>query len=220
MELDYTGERVIPERMDPMNILLLEHLARYSFAIPYLKGRILDIACGSGYGAYMMAKVRRKSIEELVAVDVDRQTLEYASRKYNHPLITYRQEDALAPDLPDKLGLFDTIVSFETLEHLPDDRLFMCHLYRMLKPGGTLLLSTPFGQGRGKPCRTPFHVHQLTQREFIELFNPYEDVQFFLQTGVVIERAEERNGLLLPPRPGIKYAIGIAVAVTYSHHLR
>ncbi|MDQ0340169.1 2-polyprenyl-3-methyl-5-hydroxy-6-metoxy-1,4-benzoquinol methylase [Caldalkalibacillus uzonensis] len=213
MGLNYTGERVIPELMNPMNSLLLEHLARYSFAIPYLRGRVLDIACGSGYGAFMMAKVRRKSIKELVAVDYDHQTIEYALKQYHHPLINYRQEDALDPALPDKLGLFDTIISFETLEHLPDDRQFMHQLYHMLKPGGTLVLSTPFGQGRGKPCRTPFHVHQLTQGEFIELFTPFADVQYYLQTGVAIERAEEESGRLLTCRPGVRYAIGIAVAV-------
>ncbi|GAA3317265.1 hypothetical protein GCM10020331_015500 [Ectobacillus funiculus] len=63
--------------------------------------------------------------------------------------VTYIQGDALDPELPEKLGLFDTILSFETIEHVQDDQLFMNNLYRMLKPGGRLILSSPFGRGRG-----------------------------------------------------------------------
>ena len=53
--IEDTGERVIPKKMSPMNNLLLEHIARYQFALPYLEGRVLDMACGAGYGTHMIA---------------------------------------------------------------------------------------------------------------------------------------------------------------------
>ncbi|MBO8163506.1 MAG: methyltransferase domain-containing protein [Brevibacillus sp.] len=187
--------------MKPTNGLLLEHLARYYFATPYVSGRVLDIACGVGYGAHMMAKMCKKEATEIVAVDCDRDTIAYANKTYNHPLVQYRLEDALDPDLPKKLGQFDTIVSFETIEHLRDDRLFMNSLYEMLRPGGILVLSTPFGQGRGKPCSEPFHVHQFTQEEFAGLFHAFSEVELYYQRGVTIE----------PPRRDVKYYLGVAV---------
>lgn len=199
--LEFTGERVIPQLMKPMNGLLLEHLARYYFSTPYVKGRVLDIACGSGYGCHMIAKTCKKEVSEIIGVDIDPNTIRYANKTYHHPLVTYRIEDALDVSLPVKLGRFDTILSFETLEHVPDDIAFIHNLYHLLKPGGTLVLSTPFGQGRGKPCGSPFHVHQLTKQEFRDLFRSFKDVEIFYQRGVTIE----------PPRPNVKYPLGVAV---------
>lgn len=198
-----TGERVIPEKMKPTNGLLLEHLARYYFATPYVRGRVLDIACGTGYGTHMVAKACKKEATEVLGVDIDRETIEYARKTYYHPLSSYETADALDPALVEKLGTFDTILSFETIEHLADDRAFMQNLFRLLRPGGTLVLSTPFGQGRGKPTNEPFHVHQLTEAEFKALFTSFGETEFYYQRGVTIE----------PKREGVKYYLGVAVCV-------
>ncbi|WLR50333.1 methyltransferase domain-containing protein [Bacillus tianshenii] len=196
-----TGERVVPEFMKPINRLLLEHVARYDFAIHYSNGRLLDIACGVGYGAQMIAKAAKSRLNEIVAVDLSEETIEYARGRYHHPLISYRVYNAEDKQLPEQLGLFDTIVSFETLEHLPNDRQFLSNLYSMLKPGGQLILSTPFGEGRGKPCGSPFHVHQLKIEEFQSLFAQYKETEFYFQRGSLIE----------PQRKNIEYPVGIAV---------
>lgn len=185
--LQYTGERVIPELMKPTNGLLLEHIARYYFSYPYAKGRMLDIACGVGYGTSMVTKANKKDLSEVIGVDIDESTIQYAKGKYYHPLISYQQGDAVDSDLPSKLGQFDTILSFETLEHIAAETQFLLNLYQMLKPGGTLVISTPFGRGRGKPTNEPFHVHQLTINEFKGLFHNYTDVSFFGQRGVLFQ---------------------------------
>ncbi|WP_248931050.1 class I SAM-dependent methyltransferase [Paenibacillus hamazuiensis] len=181
--------------------MLLEHLARYYFATPYVRGRVLDIACGTGYGAHMVAKERKREVTEIVGVDNDADTIRYAQREYAHQKIAFRQGDAADPELPDKLGQFDTILSFETLEHIEQEQLFMDNLYRMLAPGGTLVLSSPFGRGRGMPTSEPFHIHQLTPREFEALFDRYRDVDIYYQRGVTFEK----------PREGVRYFIGVAV---------
>ena len=201
--IEYTGERVIPDLMKPSNSILLEHLARYQFSSYYLKGRVLDIACGSGYGSHMLAKLTKKRIDGLVGVDSDPETVAYATKRYHHQKVEYRVGDACDPLLPEKLGRFDTIVSFETLEHVPDEEQFMKNLYEMLNPGGTLVISTPCGQGRGKPCGQPFHIHQLTPDEFDQLFSQYAEVRHYRQIGVLIE----------PPRSGARYPLGVAVCV-------
>jgi 2-polyprenyl-3-methyl-5-hydroxy-6-metoxy-1,4-benzoquinol methylase len=199
--LQDTGERVIPELMKPTNSMLLEHTSRYYFSTPYVKGRVLDIACGSGYGTHMIAKACKHQIEEIVGVDLDPDVIEYAKGMYYHPLSTFKAMDALDPLLIEKLGTFDTILSFETIEHVAADFLFMKNLYDMLRPGGTLVLSTPFGQGRGKPCGSPFHIHQYTKEEFIDLFQAFSEVEVYYQRGVTIE----------PPRAEVHYPLGVAV---------
>jgi 2-polyprenyl-3-methyl-5-hydroxy-6-metoxy-1,4-benzoquinol methylase len=201
--LKNTGERIVPDLMKPTNGMLLEHIARYYFATPYVSGNVLDIACGTGYGTQMIAKLCKKEIAAVIGADNDFQAIEYAKGRYHHPSIRWIEADALDPGLPSRLGTFETILSFETIEHLDDDSLFIDHLFRMLSPGGTLILSTPFGRGRGKPTNEPFHVHQLTDTEFHELFHSFSNVRFYYQRGVTFER-EQRN---------VRYPFGIAVAI-------
>lgn len=199
--LEWTGERIIPKLMKPTNGMLLEHIARYYFALPYVHGRVLDIACGTGYGCHMIAKDRKREVTEIIGVDVDPETLSYARVEYYHQKVKYIQGDALDEQLPLQLGSFDTILSFETIEHVQDDQAFLHNLYRMLKPGGTLILSSPFGRGRGQPTSEPFHVHQLTPTEFEALFTRFSNTEIYYQRGVTFEK----------PREDIRYFIGIAV---------
>ncbi|WP_199614134.1 class I SAM-dependent methyltransferase [Paenibacillus alkalitolerans] len=199
--LEWTGERIIPKLMKPANGMLLEHLARYYFATPYVNGRVLDIACGTGYGSHMVAKERKREVTEIVAVDIDEETIQYANREYNHQKVTYVQGDAVDARLPDKLGTFDTILSFETIEHVADEQTFMNNVYRMLRPGGALVLSSPFGRGRGMPTSEPYHYYQMTPEEFEGLFDRFADVDIYYQRGVTFEK----------PREGVRYFIGVAV---------
>jgi 2-polyprenyl-3-methyl-5-hydroxy-6-metoxy-1,4-benzoquinol methylase len=203
--LKNTGERIIPEYMKPTNIMLLEHIARYHFSIPYAKGRVLDIACGVGYGTQLTARAIKGSSTEIVGMDVDVDTITYAKGHYYHPLINYRVGDAIDPELPNKIGQFDTIISFETLEHVSNEAQFLGNIFRMLKPGGIVVLSTPFGQGRGMPTNQRFHVHQFTEKEFTDLFKDYSSVSFYYQKGVLIEPK------LAVKRAEIHYPMGIAV---------
>lgn len=201
-----TGERIIPEYMKPENGMLLEHLARYYFSMPYVTGRVLDIACGSGYGSKLAAKSRKKQISEVIGVDRDEKTIQYAKGAQYHPKVTFLREDALQPDLIERIGTFDTILSFETIEHVPDDREFLDQMVRLLRPGGTLVLSTPFGQGRKEPSGTPFHCFQLTEAEFTSLFQEerfnFSHVDFYYQFGVSFDHDK---------REGVHYPLGIAV---------
>ncbi|RIW35149.1 class I SAM-dependent methyltransferase [Bacillus salacetis] len=187
--------------MDPLNGMLLEHLARYYFAVEHAEGRILDLACGTGYGSKIIAKAQKSVLQEIVAVDNDEASLKYAAAKHYHPLIQYKRMDAEDEELPAKLGTFDVIISFETLEHLSNEKIFMNNIYSMLKPGGILIMSTPFGAGRGKETNEPFHVHQLTEAEFIALFADYQEQHFYYQRSVLVE----------PKREGKHYPFGIAV---------
>ncbi|KAB7707854.1 methyltransferase domain-containing protein [Bacillus aerolatus] len=201
--MKYTGERVLPDTMNPMNGMLLEHIARYQFAIYYSKGRVLDIASGSGFGTQLIAKAAKSRLQEVVGVDIDQEATDYANGRYYHPLVTYKTADAADPFLPETLGKFDAIFSFETIEHISGEISFLRNLFAMLKPGGTLVISTPFGLGRGQPTTEPFHVHQLTEKEFFSLFDGYNHIERYYQRGVLIE----------PGRPGRHYPIGIAVCI-------
>lgn len=201
--IEDTGERVIPKLMDPLNPLLLEHIARYQFVLPYLKGRVLDLSCGSGYGTHLIAKKCKKTIDEIIGIDIDPEIIKYAKHEYFHPKSNFLVGDATDPSLVEKIGVFDFIVSFETIEHIENEEAILNNYNRLLKPGGTLIVSTPFGKGRGIPSGHPFHFHQLTIGEFHDLFTErFAHVEFYYQNGVLIEPKR---------RPNAYYPIGIAI---------
>lgn len=184
-----TGERVIPKLMSSKNGLLKEHIKRYEFAARFAKGNVLDIACGVGYGTQILLENDKDSkIEHITGVDLDNDTIEYARTNYPNEKVTYKVYDANSPDLKDKLGTFDTIISFETIEHLEEDEVFVSNLKKLLKPSGRLIISTPFGRGRGIACTNSFHVHQYKEEEFKQILGIFDVIDMYYQRNETIEK--------------------------------
>jgi len=71
--------------------------------------------------------------------------------------------------LPLKAEAFDTVVSLETVEHLANPAVFAGELWRVLRAGGRLLLSTPNAAGDLEP--NPFHLKEFTLDELTGLLN-------------------------------------------------
>ncbi|ARE86581.1 class I SAM-dependent methyltransferase [Clostridium formicaceticum] len=188
--MEYTGERIIPKLMNPKNGLVIEHIARYAFANEFCKGRVLDIACGSGYGSEILLTDNDK-ITKLVGIDISTESIAYAKQHYSFPQTSYYTDNALNKDLHTIYGTFDTIISFETIEHFEGDEIFVQNLYNLLKPNGTLIISTPFGRGKDHPCSCPFHVFQYTEEEFLEVLKPFQQIAMYHQIDSTIELPKE-----------------------------
>jgi 2-polyprenyl-3-methyl-5-hydroxy-6-metoxy-1,4-benzoquinol methylase len=89
------------------------HLVRYQFATDMAHGRILDAACGCGYGSQMLSVGDR----EVVGVDLSKEAIRWANKYFPGP--TFIQ--GLIEDAPWS-GTFDTIVSLETIEHMREPK--------------------------------------------------------------------------------------------------
>ncbi|WP_408955470.1 class I SAM-dependent methyltransferase [Natroniella sp. ANB-PHB2] len=200
MTLEMTEERVMPKEMNPNNGLLKEHLARYKFASNYTQGRVLDLACGVGYGTEILLAQGEK-IKEIIGIDVDQESIDYAQHHYGYPLVEFIVGEGTDLNLVEKIGKFDTIVSFETVEHIEDDYKFISNLNKLLKDGGRLIISTPFGQGRDKGCSNPYHYRQYKEEEFKEMLEEYFEIELFYQLNERIEKSQS----------DIKYYLMVAV---------
>jgi SAM-dependent methyltransferase len=158
-------ERIVPDETEPGIVAL--HLRRYEFALPYAQGRdVLDGACGVGYGTAFLSEHARS----VVGVDLSGEAIEYARRRYARPNARFERMDLLALDLPD--GAFDVVCSFETLEHLPDLDRFLDEVVRVLRPDGTLLVSTPRAEETTRSPANPFHTVELSRRDLEALLAP------------------------------------------------
>ncbi|HSJ97670.1 MAG TPA: methyltransferase domain-containing protein, partial [Myxococcota bacterium] len=162
--LAFTGERFVPGARGE---IWLEHWHRYHFAARWAAGRrVLDVACGEGYGAAMLARVAA----HVTGVDVSEPAIAHARSAYAQVgNAAFVAASCTRMPLPD--ASFDVAVSFETLEHIGEQEAFLDELARVLKPGGVLLLSSPnkaeYSDRRG--FRNEFHVRELYREELARL---------------------------------------------------
>ena len=159
--LEFTGERFTPECVRE---IWYEHWHRYAFALRFAAGkRVLDAACGEGYGSALLAR-RAASV---LGVDVSQQAVDHARLRYPAPNLRFETADVTALDhLP--AGSVDLIASFETLEHLQPQERMLDGFARLLSDDGLLLVSTP--DKRTYTDATGFanehHVRELYRPEF------------------------------------------------------
>ena len=99
-----------------------EHLARYEYARQFVAGLdVLDVACGTGYGSQMLADAGAKSV---LGVDISREAIEFARGHHASDRTRFELGDAQnLYDIPREK--FDAIVSFETVEHVPNADAFL-----------------------------------------------------------------------------------------------
>jgi ubiquinone/menaquinone biosynthesis C-methylase UbiE len=170
--MDFTGERLV---LGNSKVLIEnEHLARYRFVSQFVAGkRVADIACGTGYGTQMLAKAGARSVH---GMDISEEAVKFCVERYKTPGVTYSAADAqnLAA-IPD--SEFDFVVSFETIEHLPDVEAYLDEMKRILQPGGVFLVSTPDRRVAsvmyrliGHPANK-YHVREYTERELLNLLS-------------------------------------------------
>lgn len=174
MKMTYTGERMVPEDADRNTFW--EHIYRYRFALPYVHGkRVLDIACGEGYGA---AALQQAGAASVTGVDISLEACEHASKRYG---ITTKVGDVKNIPLPNKS--LDVVVSFETIEHTDNPDLFLDECVRVLVPSGKLVISTPNLDSRDESAqKNPFHLKELSAKEFVAaLENRFQKVEIFTQ---------------------------------------
>lgn len=142
------------ERMD---MYQQNHFKRYEFACAQLQPwqTVGDFACGTGYGSVMMARVAKN----VVGADIDTGVIKSITARYrNIPNVAFFNEDLMQLDYVD---YFDVIVSFETLEHFQEASLetLLAFYYKALKPGGNLIISTPYLQEDSEAARKlGFHL--------------------------------------------------------------
>ncbi len=169
-----TGERMVPGAVDPKTFW--EHVDRYRFACASAKGcDVLDIACGEGYGSTALLGAGAKS---LVGVDISAEAVAHARQVYG---IDARTGNAEAIPLAD--GSVDYVVSFETIEHVPHPEAFLKECVRVLRPGGTLVISTPnLSRYHLVTPDNPFHCSEMSADEFKTLIGSYfTEAEYFGQ---------------------------------------
>jgi 2-polyprenyl-3-methyl-5-hydroxy-6-metoxy-1,4-benzoquinol methylase len=119
-----------------------QHLVRYSAVRELVAGkRVLDIACGEGYGTRLCADWGAKNV---VGVDNSPDALSVAKSIFNTDKCRFVLGDAeQADDLFDKGQKFDVIISLETIEHLKSPERFLLAIKKLRAKNGVVAISCP-----------------------------------------------------------------------------
>lgn len=122
---------------------LWHNFSKYALTQHDLSGsKILEIGCGRGGFSAYLEKNSDKSTE-IFACDYSEQALEIAKKRfgYSSKKLKWKTEDIQNISFPSKY--FDVVISCETIEHVPNPIKALEELYRVLKPGGKLILTCP-----------------------------------------------------------------------------
>jgi 2-polyprenyl-3-methyl-5-hydroxy-6-metoxy-1,4-benzoquinol methylase len=132
---------------------------------------VLDIACGDGFGTDTIAG---RDIT-ITGADIDCEAVEEARRL--HP-----KRDNMNFEVEDVLGLsyadstFDVVLSMETIEHVPDETMYLEEIRRVLRPGGRLVLSTPQNSFGAVPFNGN-HFKEYSLKELKALVSKYFEIE-------------------------------------------
>ena len=177
--MKFTGERLLPSIT---NESMFEHLHRYVLAKRFCANKIvLDIACGEGYGSNIISDVA----EYVYAVEIDKNVVKSAKEKYVKKNLEFKCSSI--ENIPLKDNSVDVILSFETIEHIPDYIKALNELKRVLKNDGLLVISTPNKTNYTDKTGNinPYHIHEFTRSEFIELLSGFYKYREFLSQSFI-----------------------------------
>lgn len=138
-------------------------LKAYHITEDFIHGDVLEVGCGEGRGIELL----RSYVDSYVAVDKIAEVIARLQEKYKD--VSFNQ--ANIPPLPYKDNSFDFVLSFQVIEHIKKDGLFLEEIHRVLKPGGKAFISTP--NIKMTLSRNPWHIREYTSEELTNLCSKY-----------------------------------------------
>jgi 2-polyprenyl-3-methyl-5-hydroxy-6-metoxy-1,4-benzoquinol methylase len=161
--LELTGERTLPD-VPAENYWYRRHLAVYeSIAARVAGGAVLDMACGEGYGAAVLAR----TAASVVGVDGNPEAHEHARLKYTRPGLSFEWGAVESFGEP---ASFDAVVFLQTIEHVIEPAAVLAHFRSLLAPGGVAYVSTPNVLTLAPPgaakSDNPWHLREYRADEF------------------------------------------------------
>jgi SAM-dependent methyltransferase len=162
--LELTGERTLPD-VPEENYWFRRHLVVYEWIAERAGGRrIVDLACGEGYGSALLAQ----SAASVVGVDANPEAFEHARLKYSAPNLSFERNMIELWQ-----GDVDCVVFLQTIEHVQDPDAMLEHVRALIGPGGVAYITTPnvltLAPRGAERSGNPWHVREYRPEEFREL---------------------------------------------------
>jgi SAM-dependent methyltransferase len=163
--LELTGERTLPD-VPEENYWYRRHVAVYEWIAERCAGkRVVDLACGEGYGSDQLAQ----RAAEVIGVEANPEAFEHARARYRRPNLSF--ERGLVEEFDREV---DAVVFLQTIEHIHEpDRL----LERISQIAPVAYISTPNRLTLAPPgaekSDNPWHLREYDQRQYRALLGPH-----------------------------------------------
>lgn len=160
----YTTE-IASDKIPSDNVIHQRLLSAYYQAKPFIQGDLLELGCGEGRGVELLAPLAKS----FIGIDKIKDIIVRLEEKYPD----YQFMSGVFPPFPFDDNSFDSIVTFQVIEHVKDDEGFIREIHRVLKPGGKALITTP--NIKMTLSRNPWHEREYTGDELTALCKKYFD---------------------------------------------
>jgi len=182
--------------LDEINILKNPNtetmVFRYLLASSYCKNKIVaDCSCGYGYGSAILQSLGAKEVH---GYDIDKTALNFAKQKFTQ--CEFREFNLIEPS--DIGAMYDTVVSIETFEHLPKDKIevYLNNLKNKCIKGGKIFITTPRRLTPKWHYNGGTHLYEYNVDEFKEEINKVFPNSLINLFGIKEERIGEYNQLI------------------------
>ncbi len=158
----YTTE-IASDQIPSDNPIHQRLLKAYTVAAPMVSGDLLELGCGEGRGVEQLLP----NADSYLGLDKIESVITKLREKYPNAQF----ESGVFPPIKIPDNSFDTVVSFQVIEHIKNDALFLSEIQRILKPGGKAIISTP--NIKMTLSRNPWHEREYTADELEKLASKY-----------------------------------------------
>ena len=157
--LELTGERTLPD-VPEENYWYRRHLVAYEWIASRVGGRrVVDLACGEGYGSAVLAR----TAASVVGVDANPEAFEHARLRYPHVSFERNMIELWQGDV-------DCVVFLQTIEHIQDPDAMLAHVRELIEPDGVAYVSTPnvltLAPKGAERSGNPWHVREYRPEEY------------------------------------------------------
>ncbi len=170
------------------------HIARYQWAATFVRpgDTVLDAACGLGYGSYLIQCGTIAA--QTIGIDGSDYAVDYATKNFSQSVSNLSFRVGMLPEALDSIPdhSVDLVISFETLEHVPDPEALLAAFYRVLTPAGRVIVSVPndWSDETGEDPN-PFHLHIYDLNKLRDQIN----IKFDLEQVAVQSATHFKSGL-------------------------
>jgi 2-polyprenyl-3-methyl-5-hydroxy-6-metoxy-1,4-benzoquinol methylase len=184
---DFDWEKVTTFYRDQVGELYLFelgawHLGSYDYIedtilliVDHAQGLVLDF--GGGIGTHTIAAALCPQVKQVIYCDINPISRDFV--RYRAEQLGLSHKIIIAEEIPPK-DSFDTIISFDVLEHLPNPSQQILQFHKILQSEGKIIVNWCFFKGFNQ--EHPFHLDdplivetffQAIQSNFLEVFHPY-----------------------------------------------